>query len=295
MFGARLSLPDDAHVELTVALGTTQLSLRQVFELSVGQIVSLGRPLAGPFELRAAGRLVGKGSWWMLTASWPCASLASATRSNFAMPIYEYKCNACGKEFEYQQRMSDPEKTECEACGKSALERLIRGPPSSLKGGGWYKDLYSSSKPGDSSRSSTSSTPAASTAAVRARRRPLRRRVTRAAAAARAARARAVARAAAAVGARPVAGSSRLQGCGERFVIGQLIDGRRSRRPSAVKSQQRRPHLRGTNIAPCLAVVLVGEDPASAVYVKSKTKAAREANIDVRDHKLPATTSAKRS
>jgi flagellar motor switch/type III secretory pathway protein FliN len=56
-----MSLPDDAHVELTVALGTTQLSLRQVFELSVGQIVSLGRPLAGPFELRAAGRLVGKG------------------------------------------------------------------------------------------------------------------------------------------------------------------------------------------------------------------------------------------
>lgn len=56
-----MSVPDDAHVELTVALGTTQLSLRQVFELSVGQIVSLGRPLAGPFELRAAGRLVGKG------------------------------------------------------------------------------------------------------------------------------------------------------------------------------------------------------------------------------------------
>lgn len=56
-----MSLPDDAHVELTVALGTTQLSLRQVFELSVGQIVTLGRPLAGPFELRAAGRMVGKG------------------------------------------------------------------------------------------------------------------------------------------------------------------------------------------------------------------------------------------
>lgn len=56
-----MSLPDHAHVELTVALGTTQLSLRQVFELSVGQIVSLGRPLSGPFELRAAGRMVGKG------------------------------------------------------------------------------------------------------------------------------------------------------------------------------------------------------------------------------------------
>jgi type III secretion protein Q len=56
-----MALPDDAHVELTVGLGTTQLSLRQVFELAVGQVVPLGRPLAGPFEIRAAGKLVGRG------------------------------------------------------------------------------------------------------------------------------------------------------------------------------------------------------------------------------------------
>jgi flagellar motor switch/type III secretory pathway protein FliN len=56
-----MSLPDDAHVELTVGLGTTQMSLRQIFELSVGQVVTLGRPLGGPFELRASGKLVGKG------------------------------------------------------------------------------------------------------------------------------------------------------------------------------------------------------------------------------------------
>jgi len=48
--------------------------------------------------------------------------------------------------------------------------------------------------------------------------------------------------------------------------------------------------LRVRGVAPTLAVVLVGDDAASAVYVKSKTKAAREANVDVRDHKLPATT-----
>ncbi|MDQ3369492.1 MAG: bifunctional methylenetetrahydrofolate dehydrogenase/methenyltetrahydrofolate cyclohydrolase FolD [Myxococcota bacterium] len=48
--------------------------------------------------------------------------------------------------------------------------------------------------------------------------------------------------------------------------------------------------LRGRGIQPTLAVVLVGDDPASAVYVKSKTRAAGEANVDVRDHKLPATT-----
>jgi methylenetetrahydrofolate dehydrogenase (NADP+)/methenyltetrahydrofolate cyclohydrolase len=47
--------------------------------------------------------------------------------------------------------------------------------------------------------------------------------------------------------------------------------------------------LRARGVAPTLAVVLVGDDPASAVYVRSKTKAAREAGVDVRDHKLPAT------
>ena len=47
--------------------------------------------------------------------------------------------------------------------------------------------------------------------------------------------------------------------------------------------------LRARAVAPCLAVVLVGDDPASAVYVRSKTKAARDAGVDVRDHKLPAT------
>ncbi|HEY4238692.1 MAG TPA: zinc ribbon domain-containing protein [Kofleriaceae bacterium] len=62
------------------------------------------------------------------------------------MPVYEYECKACHRDFEYQQRMSDPDKTVCEACG-GALERLISKTAFALKGGGWYKDLYSSTKP----------------------------------------------------------------------------------------------------------------------------------------------------
>ena len=49
--------------------------------------------------------------------------------------------------------------------------------------------------------------------------------------------------------------------------------------------------LRARGVAPTLAVVLVGDDPASAIYVRNKTKAAREVGVDVRDHKLPATIS----
>ena len=44
-----------------------------------------------------------------------------------------------------------------------------------------------------------------------------------------------------------------------------------------------------TGRAPGLAVVLVGEDPASAVYVRSKNKATLEAGMQSFEHKLPAT------
>ncbi len=52
-------------------------------------------------------------------------------------------------------------------------------------------------------------------------------------------------------------------------------------RVSAVKSGLGRP--------PCLAIVLVGEDPASHVYVNSKLKTARESGMHVRHEVLPET------
>jgi len=56
-----MALADDASVELAVTLGTTRLSLRQVLGLAVGEVIALGRPLGGPFDVRAAGQVVGKG------------------------------------------------------------------------------------------------------------------------------------------------------------------------------------------------------------------------------------------
>ncbi len=55
------ALAEDVTIELTVTLGTLSLSLLQLTELSVGQVISLGRPLHGPFELRARGQLIGSG------------------------------------------------------------------------------------------------------------------------------------------------------------------------------------------------------------------------------------------
>ena len=65
------------------------------------------------------------------------------------MPIYEYECQKCKKHFEYTQGIKEPKKETCEECGGS-LERLISPSGFVLKGGGWYKDLYSSTKKSDS-------------------------------------------------------------------------------------------------------------------------------------------------
>ena len=56
-----MGLANDAEVELAVTLGTTRIPLRQALGLAIGEIIQLGRPLAGPFEVHAAGRLVGQG------------------------------------------------------------------------------------------------------------------------------------------------------------------------------------------------------------------------------------------
>ena len=49
--------------------------------------------------------------------------------------------------------------------------------------------------------------------------------------------------------------------------------------------------LAAAGITPGLAVVLVGDDPASQIYVRSKTAACAEAGIKTFDHRLPAATS----
>ena len=54
------------------------------------------------------------------------------------MPIYEYRCSACGHEFEILQKISDRPLTECPACGKSTLSKLVSAAGFQLKGSGWY-------------------------------------------------------------------------------------------------------------------------------------------------------------
>jgi putative FmdB family regulatory protein len=54
------------------------------------------------------------------------------------MPIYAYKCNACGFAQDVLQKMSDPVLTECPTCGKSSFVKQLTAAGFQLKGSGWY-------------------------------------------------------------------------------------------------------------------------------------------------------------
>jgi putative FmdB family regulatory protein len=60
------------------------------------------------------------------------------------MPFYEYECRSCGVQTEVLQKISDKPLRKCEACGKSALVKLVSAPIFRLKGGGWYETDFKS-------------------------------------------------------------------------------------------------------------------------------------------------------
>ncbi|HEC05803.1 MAG TPA: zinc ribbon domain-containing protein [Thiolapillus brandeum] len=62
------------------------------------------------------------------------------------MPFYEYRCDACGHEFEAMQKMSDAPLKECPECGEPKLVKLISASGFRLKGGGWYETDFKSGK-----------------------------------------------------------------------------------------------------------------------------------------------------
>ena len=62
------------------------------------------------------------------------------------MPIYDYACEKCEREFEVEQRITEDPLKSCPHCKSRKVKRLISQTSFVLKGGGWYSDLYSSSK-----------------------------------------------------------------------------------------------------------------------------------------------------
>ncbi|AOJ81926.1 FmdB family transcriptional regulator [Burkholderia savannae] len=54
------------------------------------------------------------------------------------MPIYAYRCEACGYAKDVLQKMSDAPLSQCPECGKDAFRKQVTAAGFQLKGSGWY-------------------------------------------------------------------------------------------------------------------------------------------------------------
>ena len=63
------------------------------------------------------------------------------------MPTYDYRCDACGHEFDAFQSITDGALKKCPKCGKPKLRRLIgAGAGIIFKGSGFYETDYKRSR-----------------------------------------------------------------------------------------------------------------------------------------------------
>lgn len=69
-------------------------------------------------------------------------------------------------------------------------------------------------------------------------------------------------------------------------MTGTKIDGKQIAQSVKDRVKNAVVELKNQNIIPCLATVLVGDNPASAIYVRNKHRACEEVGINTKDHKL---------
>ncbi|MGB3818586.1 FmdB family zinc ribbon protein, partial [Achromobacter pulmonis] len=54
------------------------------------------------------------------------------------MPIYAYKCSACGHAKDVLQKISDAPLSVCPECGQNTFSKQVTAAGFQLKGSGWY-------------------------------------------------------------------------------------------------------------------------------------------------------------
>lgn len=84
------------------------------------------------------------------------------------MPIYAYRCSACGHAKDVLQKLSDPVLSVCPACGAATFSKQVTAAGFQLKGSGWYvtdfRDGNKGAKAADKSADKASDKPAEASA-----------------------------------------------------------------------------------------------------------------------------------
>lgn len=73
------------------------------------------------------------------------------------MPIYAYKCSACGHARDVLQKISDAPLSKCPECGAEAFAKQLTAAGFQLKGSGWYVTDFRGGSSGSAGSSSSSS------------------------------------------------------------------------------------------------------------------------------------------
>jgi len=82
------------------------------------------------------------------------------------MPIYAYKCSACGHAKDVLQKISDAPLSVCPECGQSTFSKQVTAAGFQLKGSGWYVTDFRNNGSGNSSSGANSSSPGAAPASA---------------------------------------------------------------------------------------------------------------------------------
>ncbi|KVS47229.1 FmdB family zinc ribbon protein [Burkholderia ubonensis] len=82
------------------------------------------------------------------------------------MPIYAYRCEACGFAKDVLQKMSDAPLSQCPECGKDAFRKQLTAAGFQLKGSGWYVTDFRGGSGGTSAPAASSGSGDAAPAAA---------------------------------------------------------------------------------------------------------------------------------
>ena len=77
------------------------------------------------------------------------------------MPIYAYKCSACGFAKDVLQKMSDPLLTDCPSCLQATFSKQVTAAGFQLKGSGWYVTDFRDGGGATAATATTAASPAA--------------------------------------------------------------------------------------------------------------------------------------
>ena len=84
------------------------------------------------------------------------------------MPIYEYRCAACGHQEDHLLRLADAPLTKCPACGTKKYTKQVTAAGFQLKGSGWYAtDFKGGAKPAEAKSDATAETKADAKAEIK--------------------------------------------------------------------------------------------------------------------------------